>query len=70
MAAAPKPKQYTMQDYYATQGLIAVSVGLLLILLHLTVPEYCTALLRQWQTYTEQSPTFAEIRMWVLQWFT
>lgn len=70
MAATPEPKEHTMQDYFATQGLIAVSVGLLLILLHLTVPEYCAALLGQWQAYAEQSPTLVSLWMRIVEWFT
>lgn len=69
MSRFTETNSLSMQDFFATQGIFAVSVALLLLFLHLTAPDYCAALLTAWQQYTVQSPTPEALWEMVLQWF-
>ncbi len=51
----------SVADVLATQGLIAVLFGLLVLVLHWAEPEYGQALQTEWMRCMEESPTVSAV---------
>lgn len=65
--------QTPLRDVFATQGIIAVLIGILICVLHIAAPEICRNLLHAWHETEANSPAladwFADLTAWVQAWF-
>ncbi len=59
-----------LRDVFATQGVLAVLTGILILGLNLTAPEFCAELLTQWQDIFEESLSIESIGQKLLQWWS
>ena len=58
-----------LSDVFATQALIAVLIGILLLTLHLLAPAYLRALLLCWQQTAETAPELPALAKRAAAWF-
>ena len=58
-----------MSDVFATQAIIAVLIGILLLVLNLTAPAYQRALLQCWQETADAAPELPELSARAAEWF-
>ncbi len=59
-----------LRDVFATQGVLAVLTGILILGLNLAAPEFCAELLTQWQDIFEESLSIESIGQKLLQWWS
>ena len=50
-----------VRELIASQGIAAVCCGIALIVLHLTAPGYCTAILTELRALVQDSPPLSEL---------
>jgi len=66
-------RENSLRDLFAAQGIIAVSAAVLVLMLHLFLPDYCKELLAALHRSAHGSPTIQELllrlRSAVTEWF-
>ena len=58
-----------LSDVFATQAIIAVLIGILLLALHLLAPAYLRALLLCWQQTADAAPEIPVLAEHAAAWF-